>query len=201
MRLALDDTPVVVADDEHGAITYHPGAIDATTAQAWFEQLRAGVHWQAERRRMYDRDVDVPRLTAHLALDSIRDAAPSIAGTRGIAQRIVGCTFNAVGLNLYRDGNDSVALHNDKLYRLETGTPIALVSLGAARRMTIRTKQAPRRSLHVELESGSVLVMTYATQLHYDHGIAKTRVPVAARISLAFRRLRASALENVGAWR
>jgi alkylated DNA repair dioxygenase AlkB len=95
--------------------------------------------------------------------------------------------FTSVGLNLYRDGRDSVAPHNDHLDELRKDCPIALLSLGAARRMTIRAKAAPRRAMHVELASGSLLVMDYATQLHYDHGVPKTRDAVGERISLAFR--------------
>jgi len=67
------------------------------------------------------------------------------------------------------------------------GHPIVLFSLGASRRMTIRAKAPPRRILHVDLEPGSVLVMSYATQLHYVHGIPKTAMPTGPRISLAFR--------------
>src|SRR6185295_15694356 len=104
------------------------------------------------------------------------------------ARQVVAATtapFNSVGLNLYRDGRDSVAPHNDHLDVLVEGSPIALVSLGAARRMTIRAKEPPRRVLHVDLEAGSLLVMSYATQLHYTHGVAKTSTPVGERISLA----------------
>jgi alkylated DNA repair dioxygenase AlkB len=53
--------------------------------------------------------------------------------------------------------------------------------------MTIRAKQPPRRVLHFDLEAGSLLVMSYETQLHYTHGIPKTNESVGARISLAFR--------------
>ena len=93
--------------------------------------------------------------------------------------------FNSVGLHLYRDGRDSVAPHNDHLYEIREGFPIALLSLGATRRMTIRAKAAPRRSLHVDLETGSLLVMDYAT--HYTHGVPKTTAAIGERISLAFR--------------
>jgi alkylated DNA repair dioxygenase AlkB len=53
--------------------------------------------------------------------------------------------------------------------------------------MTIRAKMPPRRVIHVDLEPGSLLVMEYATQLHYTHGVPKTTEPVGERISLAFR--------------
>jgi alkylated DNA repair dioxygenase AlkB len=53
--------------------------------------------------------------------------------------------------------------------------------------MTIRSKSRPRRILDLDLEDGSLLLMSYTTQLHYDHGIPKTRTPIGARISLALR--------------
>jgi hypothetical protein len=80
-----------------------------------------------------------------------------------------------------------VAPHNDHLNEIGKGFPIALVSLGAVRRMTIRAKAEPRASVHVDLEPGSLLVMDYDTQLHYTHGVPKTTGPVGERISLAFR--------------
>ena len=98
-----------------------------------------------------------------------------------------GVPFNSVGLNFYRDGRDSVAPHNDHLDEIVDGHPIALLSLGATRRMTIRAKNPPRRAIQVDLAAGSLLVMSYATQLHYTHGIPKTNERVAPRISLAFR--------------
>jgi alkylated DNA repair dioxygenase AlkB len=95
--------------------------------------------------------------------------------------------FNSVGLNLYRDGRDSVAPHNDHLNEIRSGFPIALISLGATRRMIIRAKAQPRTVARVDLEPGSLLVMDYTTQLHYTHGVPKTADPVGERISLAFR--------------
>ena len=41
--------------------------------------------------------------------------------------------------------------------------------------------------MHIDLEAGSLLVMSYETQRHYTHGIPKSREPVGPRISLAFR--------------
>jgi alkylated DNA repair dioxygenase AlkB len=163
-----------------------PGFIPASRARAWFDVLVRDVPWQSQRRRMYDRDVDVPRLTASYRLDdeSVPDA---VAQAARLARESTGAPFNSAGLNLYRDGNDSVAPHNDRLYEIVEGFPIALVSLGAARLMTIRSKARPRRAFDLDLEDGSLLEMSYETQLHYDHGIPKARARVGARISLAMR--------------
>jgi alkylated DNA repair dioxygenase AlkB len=181
-------TDRVLVDDERGRVTYTARFVDVETAHKWFAEMRTGVSWRSERRMMYDREIDVPRLMASFRLDepqnplldSIREAA------RLVIERLE-VPFNSVGLNLYRDGRDSVAPHNDHLDEIRKGFPIALLSLGAIRRMTIRAKEPPKRTIHVDLEPGSLFVMDYATQLHYTHGVPKISDPVGERISLAFR--------------
>ncbi len=178
----------MLVDDSRGRIVYTAGFLPADLADAWFTELRGCVAWKTQRRRMYDRDVDVPRLMAHFRLapedglvpETIRIAAGQVVAATGVP-------FNSVGLNFYRDGADSVAPHNDHLDEIVHGFPIALLSLGATRRMTIRAKEPPRRALNLDLAAGSLLVMGYETQLHYTHGIPKTRGRVGPRISLAFR--------------
>jgi alkylated DNA repair dioxygenase AlkB len=184
----FDSGERLLADDDRGRITYIPGVVDADTAAAWFTELRDAVNWRAERRLMYDREVDVPRLTGHYRLDPPPASVPP--AIREAATRVIDrldIHFNSVGLNRYRDGRDSVAPHNDHLNDLQEGYPIALLSLGATRRMTVRAKEEPPRVLHVELEPGSLFVMDYATQIHYTHAIPKTTAAIGERISLAFR--------------
>lgn len=137
---------------------------------------------------MYEREVDVPRLMASFRLDEPQGALPDSIreAARRVTERLE-VPFNSVGLNLYRDGRDSVAPHNDHLDEIRNGCPIALISLGATRRMTVRAKEPPKRVMHVDLEPGSLFVMDYATQLHYTHGVPKTTDAVGGRISLAFR--------------
>jgi alkylated DNA repair dioxygenase AlkB len=189
VQLTLFEAPDgVITDDDRGRITYTREFVEAPIAAAWFAELREAVNWQALRRQMYDREVEVPRLIASYRLDPPADATPRaiLDAAERVTER-VGAPFNSVGLNRYRDGRDSVAPHNDHLYELRDGFPIALLSLGATRRMTIRAKAAPRRVFHVDLAAGSLLVMDYTTQQHYDHGVPKTNQPVGERISLAFR--------------
>lgn len=182
----FDLGPQVLFCDAEGGVVYRPGVVDPDTCQRWFHSLRDGIAWQAYQRPMYDRIVDVPRRVASYWLASQDLPAALVEAAERIRQEL-GVPFNAVGINLYRDGADSVAPHNDKLATLVPGHPIALLSLGATRRMTIRAKQPPREVRHVDLEPGSLLLMSHASQHHYDHGIPKTRAPVGARISLAFR--------------
>ena len=188
LPLFASASAAALVDDQRGRVAYTSDLVPGDVADAWFAELRESVSWQTQRRRMYDRDVDVPRLMAHFRLDPDERGVPEVI--RAAAGKVVAATgvpFNSVGLNFYRDGRDSVAPHNDHLDEIVSGFPIALLSLGATRRMTIRAKEPPRRVLNVDLAAGSLLIMSHDTQIHYTHGIPKTKDPVGPRISLAFR--------------
>jgi len=178
--------PVSLFNDKEGGIRYLPESIAPGVAQQWFVELLNDIGWNSHQRMMYDREVAVPRLIATFLRESADLPAPLGAAFEAV-RSLVGAPFNRVGLNLYRDEYDSVAPHNDKTANLVRGAPIAIVSLGAARRMTIRPKKGPGRAVHVELEPGSCLVMSYASQFTHDHGIPKLGESVGPRISLAFR--------------
>ncbi|MEP7184396.1 MAG: alpha-ketoglutarate-dependent dioxygenase AlkB [Rhodanobacter sp.] len=182
----FDHGAQVLLDDASGRIVLTPAVVAPALAARWFESLRDEVSWKEGSRLMYEREVDVPRLRAHYRMDDaglpqvLRDALVAV-------NTVIEAPFDSIGLNLYRDHRDSVALHNDKLDDLQRGQPIALLSLGVTRRMTIRAKQPPKRVLHVDLDAGSVLSMSWETQRHYDHAIPKQREFSEPRISLAFR--------------
>ncbi|HTV92389.1 MAG TPA: alpha-ketoglutarate-dependent dioxygenase AlkB [Verrucomicrobiae bacterium] len=175
----------VIVDDETGSIVYYPDALTPEQSTRLFNDLYESTPWRSERRMMYDREVDVPRLVARMPIDT--ELPRSLADIVPTVERLAGAHFTSIGMNLYRDGRDSVAPHNDHISELTPGEPIALVSLGASRRMTIRSKAKPRRVFDLDLEPGSLLVMSYETQRTYDHGIPKTSNEVGPRISLAFR--------------
>jgi len=177
--------PQRLLDDASGLIEYRPSVLPEALATVWFEALQARIPWKHQRRVMYERELDVPRLTASYRLDDPQLPAP-LAEAAALARDAFGHDFNSLGLNLYRDGNDSVAPHNDRLGDLVPGHPIVLLSLGATRRMRIQGKTS-RAKLELDLEPGSLLLMDFESQKHYDHGIPKQRAAVGPRISLAFR--------------
>ena len=197
----FDSREQLLTDDERGRIAYVRNFIAGSTADAWFTQLRAAVPWRTERRMMYEREVEVPRLLGSYRLDPASPSTPTdiLDAARRVVEHL-DIPFNSVGLNLYRSGRDSVAPHNDHLYEIAKGFPIALLSLGATRRMTVRAKAEPPRVIHVDLEPGSLFVMDYTTQIHYTHAVPKTTAPVGERISLAFRvkRARTQAVNRAG---
>ncbi len=178
--------PVSLIHDAEGGIRYLPESIPAFAAQQWFDQALRNISWITQQRMMYDREVAVPRLLATFTRESQDLPAPLTEAFEAV-RALVGAPFNRVGLNLYRDGNDSVAPHGDKTGKLVPGEPIAIVSLGANRRMSIRPKAGSGRAVHIELEAGSCLIMSYASQSTHEHGIPKVAGITEPRISLAFR--------------
>lgn len=178
--------PVPLLRDKEGGMRYLPEAIAPAIAQRWFNEALQNVGWLSQQRMMYDREVAVPRLLATFSRESADLPAPLGEAFEAV-RALIGAPFDRVGLNLYRDENDSVALHSDKTDRLLAAQPIAILSLGASRRMSIRPKTGAGRIVHVDLEPGSCLVMSYASQFTHEHGIPKLAAMSGPRISLAFR--------------
>src|SRR5579863_1004228 len=111
-QLSLVAPPEIqtLVDDELGTIVYHRDLFDGARCATWFEQLRTQAAWRKERRPMYDRVVDVPRLVASYPLDDPSVPGP-IRAMRPAVERACGVAFTSAGLNFYRDGHDSVAPH------------------------------------------------------------------------------------------
>ena len=155
-----------------------------------FLRLETGVAWQAERREMYDRVVDVPRLLSHYGSgDELPDPlllhAREVLSDRYLPE--LGERFATAGLCLYRDGRDSVAWHGDRIGRGRTDdTMVAIVSVGAARRLSLRPRGGGRQ-VGFALGHGDLVVMGGSCQRTWDHAILKTARPVGPRISIQFR--------------
>jgi alkylated DNA repair dioxygenase AlkB len=180
--------PQSVVADAEGGIRYFPDVVPADTAAGWFAALRDGADWALMQRPMYDRVVDVPRMLTRYLLDAVpAHLADVVARMLAVANAHAPAPYTSLGLNRYRDGRDSVAMHGDKLHTIAAGQPITLLSLGAPRRMLIKAKAAGARAIALDLEPGSLLVMSHASQSTHEHGIPKTTRAAGERISAVFR--------------
>lgn len=155
-----------------------------------FERLVSGVPWRAERRQMYDRRVDVPRLLCfydeHEPLPDPILAQAREALSAYYAQEL-GEPFRTAGLCYYRDGKDSVAWHGDRIGRGNTeDTMIAIVSVGAPRALLLRPRGGGH-TLRYALGFGDLIVMGGSCQRTWEHAVPKTAKPVGPRISIQFR--------------
>ena len=169
-------------------IDVRPGFVAA--ADELFDALAGTVPWHEERMRMYDSTVRVPRLLARYAEGEslphpVLEQARSALNAHYIAE--LGEPFVTAGLCLYRDGNDSVAWHGDRIARESPrDTMVAILSLGATRPFALRPKSGGR-ALRLQIGHGDLLVMGGSCQRTWQHAIPKTARCLGARISIQFR--------------
>src|SRR5262245_51776018 len=142
---AVDLRPLAVSREKlsRGAWVDHlPGWVQGSDGV--LDVLLTEVPWRAERRVMYDRTVEVPRLLCwygpgdampHPVLTDARDAL------NRHYEGELGERFVTAGMCLYRDGRDSVAWHGDTIGRgAHTDTMVAIVSFGSPRYLHLRPR-------------------------------------------------------------
>jgi alkylated DNA repair dioxygenase AlkB len=170
-------------------IDLRPGWL--TGADTVFDRLVDHVPWRAERRQMYDRVVDVPRLVCFYdeddplplpVLDAARAALSDHYGEE------LGEPFRTAGLCYYRDGRDSVAWHGDTIGRGSTeDTMVAIISVGAPRALALRPRAGGGRTVRHVLGHGDLIVMGGSCQRTWEHAVPKATGFVGPRISIQFR--------------
>ena len=186
-------------------IDFRPGWL--TGADELFSRLARDVPWHGERRQMYDREVDVPRLLSFYDED---DQLPDPVLTHARSALSdhyadeLGEPFRTAGLCFYRDGRDSVAWHGDTIGRGSSDdTMVAIISVGAPRALLLRPRSgsgsgsgktigadAQRgggQTIRQVLGHGDLLVMGGSCQRTWEHAVPKTAKPVGPRISIQFR--------------
>jgi alkylated DNA repair dioxygenase AlkB len=158
---------------------------------ALLEGLLSSPEWVSERRRMYDRVVDTPRL---LRFYRTGEQVPwvELAQARAALSKHyfdeLGEEFTSTGMCLYRDGRDSVAWHGDTIGRGATeDTIVAIVSLGASRPFALRPRAGGGPSMRFTLDHGDLIVMGGSCQRTWEHALPKTAKNVGPRISVQFR--------------
>jgi alkylated DNA repair dioxygenase AlkB len=184
---------------------YDEHFLAASEATTLFEALLAKCSWE-RRRSLFKRPVPrdeayygdpgthytysqrqyqplrwIPELVS-LKL-SVEEATP-LSAYANVSLARVG--YNAVLCNLYRDGNDSVALHSDA--EREMGPVIASVSLGVERLFRIKRHDGSV-AFAERLPHGSLLIMAGTTQLNCKHEAPKEPGITRPRINLTFRHI------------
>jgi alkylated DNA repair dioxygenase AlkB len=191
------DQPLYLAD---AGLEYRPGWLAPALADVWLAELHRQTPWEQPRVRLYGREHAVPRLVAwygdpqaSYSYSGLRHQPLAwtalLAHIRQQVEASVGLPFNAVLLNYYRDGLDSMGWHSDDEPELGPSPVIASLSLGGSRRFDLRRKGHSRIQHSLQLEHASLLVMRGATQHDWQHQVAKTRRPCAPRLNLTFRHI------------
>jgi alkylated DNA repair dioxygenase AlkB len=180
-----------------GSAVLHEDALSADRAFGVFEELLAKNPWESHDLVVFGAKHREPRLSTWHALDDVPYTysgltrqplpfTPLLNELRAQCEEIASARFNAVLVNLYRDGTDGVGWHADDEPENGVEPVIASVSLGATRRFDLRHRESGI-TIKTELEHGSVVVMSGLSQHCWVHQIAKTKTLVGPRINLTFR--------------
>lgn len=102
-----------------------------------------------------------------------------------VLSRHYGVSFDSVGVNYYRCGQDSVAWHGDTVRKTLDRPLVAIVSLGNGRRFGLRPRGGGA-ARWTTLDGGDLLVMGGHSQHDWEHSVPKAagRGP---RISVTYR--------------
>lgn len=164
-----------------------------------FEELRSTVPWTDGTYVAGGRVFSMPRLQAWYAEpgiayrygENLHETAPwtpLLRAIRADVERSLGVRFNALLINLYRDGADSVGWHADDEPDLGDAPIIGSLSLGAQRQFLFRH----RKTGAIEgllLGDGELLRMNPAFQAEWEHSVPSDPKVREARINLTFRRV------------
>jgi alkylated DNA repair dioxygenase AlkB len=170
---------------EHAWVDYVAGWVQA--ADALFEEIVDHAPWQHKTVHMYDRMVDEPRLTAWYGRSPAEAGGPPILSEMADALSArYDRAFDGIGAALYRDGHDSVAWHRDRIDPALVEPVVAIVSLGSARTLRMRSHERRGPTRAFPLLPGDLFVMGGSTQRTWEHSVPKVAA-AGARLSLQFR--------------
>lgn len=182
-----------------GNLQYWPDFLSQDVADDFYLRCKKQLAWSQEEIVMFGKKLPIPRLQAWygdedalytysgLPLLPLPWIAPLLEIKHSCQQQLQ-CTFNSVLANYYRDNRDSMGWHSDNEKQLGKQPIIASVSLGQVRKFNLKHKSSGER-LHLNLQSGSLLVMQGNLQQHWQHSLPKSTNTLTGRINLTFRKI------------
>lgn len=203
-NLSLLDSKEVLLDDRERdcLVTYDRNFLSQSEASALFKTLDTEMPLVRETVVMYGRKIEVDRETCGVGEAGLRYRysgvervaapwPPVLLPLLDALENHVGVRFNYALCQRYRSGEVGLGWHADNEKDIVRDSPIASLSLGAERDFQMRLGRSGGATLAVRLGHGSLLVMSGATQAHYQHQVPKRAATRSARINLTFRLLHA----------
>jgi len=166
---------------------------DRAAADHYYKILLEDTPWEQRPITIFEKTMPTPRLTAWYGKHRIHTVpetplTPILQEIKIKVEQTSGYHFTSVLLNLYRDGNDSVAWHRDNERELGPRPIVGSVSFGETRPFDIRHKfRKDLEKIRIPLHHGSFLLMGGTMQHFWEHQVPKTAKPIRPRINLTFR--------------
>lgn len=168
-------------------------------SDTYYNFLLQQTEWREYEMPMYDKVVTAPRMVSWYgeSRKPERKSNPNwpkeLINIRKRVEKETKLKFNAVLLNLYRNGTDGVGWHSDKTVSTNTDMNIASVTFGETRMFRLRHKFLKHiPPIEIPLYHGSFLLMAGATNSYWEHQVPKTTRNVLPRINLTFRQVKQS---------
>lgn len=163
----------------------------------YLHQLLHHIEWRPDEAVIFGKHITTKRKVAwygdrpfdYTYSNTTKQALPwteELLALKQIIENATHETFNSCLLNLYHSGEEGMAWHSDGEKDLKRNGAIGSVSLGAERKFSFKHKVTKQR-VDVNLEHGSLLVMTGTTQTHWLHRLPPTKKVSTPRVNLTFR--------------
>lgn len=177
-------------------VIFYPGLFQPPESTQLLTDLYNQVEWKHEPIKIFGKSVLQPRLTAYygtqtysysgIAMQPLPWNYPLLR-IKDKIEPLVGIEFNAVLVNLYRNGQDYIGWHSDDEKELAEGGVIGSLSLGETRRFIFRRRDNHKIKKKLTLNDGDFLTMGGDTQKFWQHHVPKSAKSTQPRINLTFR--------------
>ena len=195
----FDELSVQKIELEDTHLLYFPHFLSSLEADDWFAFLNNKVNFQSGEIKLFGKTYAKPRLEAFYAENELTysysgkqmKTEPLFTELNALKERVESISnleFNAVLINLYRNGMDSNGWHADDEKELGEDPCIASISLGAERIFELKHNQT-KKKIKLKLEHGSLLCMTQGSQRFWKHQLPKDKTVDIPRINLTFRKI------------
>ena len=182
---------------QDGTVIYYGKVLNHTTASTYFEKLFSTIEWKNDEAVIFGKHIITKRMVAwygdknftYTYSNITKEALPwttELLELKQLAEKVTETTYNSCLLNLYHNGDESMAWHSDDEKTLGKHNSIASFSFGAERKFSFKHK-IHQQKVSLILENGSLLVMKDATQEFWWHRLPKTKLVTKPRINLTFR--------------
>ncbi len=187
----------LIIERDYLSLKLQPNFLSTDQADTLLDELIATTRWQQPRIKVYGKWHKSPRLVQFVGdqnltykysktLHAPQAWTPTLKRLKQGVEQFCEAKFNAVLLNYYRNGQDTMGWHADNEPELGPQPIIASLSVGAARDMHFKSK-AGGELIKLNLNSGSLLLMRGETQKYWQHHIPKRLCCRKPRINLTFR--------------
>ena len=180
-----------------GEVNYFGQIFSAQESSYYLNNLLRNIEWKNDTLVIHGRHIVTKRKVAWYgdhAFDYSYSNSTKIAQgwtkellmLKMIVEQTTQTTFNSCLLNLYHNGDEGMTWHSDNEDALLKNGAIASLSFGATRKFSFKHKLT-RKTVSLELDQGSLLIMKGTTQTHWVHSLSKSKKITEPRINLTFR--------------